>query len=54
MSSQSATRGGVAGLGKMDMLHAAVFNSLTGSRLAAVAEISRLHRDVLVQHNFSR
>jgi predicted dehydrogenase len=51
MNDRSPLRIGVAGLGKMGMLHAAIFNALPGSRLAAAAEVSRLHRDVLAQYN---
>lgn len=51
MNDRSPLRIGVVGLGKMGMLHAAIFNALPGSRLAAVAEVSRLHRDVLAQYN---
>jgi predicted dehydrogenase len=51
MNDRDPIRIGVAGLGKMGMLHAAVFNSLPGSRLTAIAEVARLQRDVLTQYN---
>ncbi|MBI3953791.1 MAG: Gfo/Idh/MocA family oxidoreductase [Chloroflexi bacterium] len=42
---------GVVGLGKMGLLHAAIFNSLPGSRVVAAAEPARLPREALSMFN---
>ena len=49
----SDIRVGVVGLGKMGLLHASIFNSLEGSRVAAVAEPSALARNALSGLNSS-
>ncbi len=47
----SDLRVGVAGLGKMGLLHAAVFNSLPGSKVVAVADPTPALRDGIAQYN---
>ncbi len=47
----SPLRIGVAGLGKMGLLHAAIFNQIPGATLAAVAEPSNLIRNTIAQYN---
>jgi len=49
MSESGAIRVGVAGLGEMGLLHGAIFNSLRGSRLAAVADPSTIARNALAE-----
>jgi predicted dehydrogenase len=44
---------GVAGLGKMGILHTAIYNTLPGSRITAAAEPSRLKREALSTFNSS-
>lgn len=44
-------RVGVAGLGKMGLLHAAIFNGLPESRVVAVAESTLLPRETLTKFN---
>jgi predicted dehydrogenase len=51
MNTLSPLRVGIAGLGKMGLLHAAICNSLSGSRVVAVADPAPLPRQSLAEMN---